>query len=60
MPDAASTLACLPPDRQRRFAAWATRAAAREAAVEDKPAVRNFLDQLAAGEPFRAPPRSTG
>ena len=36
MPDAASMLAALSAEQQRRFAAWATRAAAREAAVEDE------------------------
>ena len=60
MPDAASVLASLPPDQQRRFAAWATRAAAREAAVEDEPAVRTVLQQLAAGEPLSAPPSLDG
>ena len=60
MPDAASTLASLPPDQQRRFAAWATRAAAREAAVEDERSGPNVLDQLAADEPLRAPPSLDG
>ncbi|KRF06702.1 hypothetical protein ASG88_19540 [Nocardioides sp. Soil777] len=56
MPDAASMLASLSAEQQRRFAAWATRAAAREAAVEDEAAARSVLDQLAMGEPLRTPP----